>query len=168
MIFRGWDPGTDSESPIPVVCSQKVDVGKKGKRDRDLTRSSSEDLHGSGLDKGRKGSGRWRKSSILSNWIWIWILVTIKAISQIRREPALLGDGGDKGRTYRLSVLEPLLRVTRNRRALLVHLIGVKAHLRLGEIESCNYTRKVDKAEKLDGGEGGKRGESLVARTLGV
>ncbi|CAF1965189.1 unnamed protein product [Brassica napus] len=85
MIFRGWDPGTDSESPIPVVCSQKVDVGKKGKRDRDLTRSSSEDLHGSGLDKGRKGSGRWRKSSILSNWIWIWILVTIKAISQIRR-----------------------------------------------------------------------------------
>ncbi|KAL0828549.1 hypothetical protein Bca101_052227 [Brassica carinata] len=26
-------------------------------------------------------------------------------------EPALLGDGGDKGRTYRLSVLEPLLRV---------------------------------------------------------
>ncbi|KAH0943519.1 hypothetical protein HID58_003156 [Brassica napus] len=41
-------------------------------------------------------------------------------------------------------------------------------HLRLGEIESCNYTRKVDKAEKLDGGEGGKRSESLVARTLGV
>ncbi|KAJ4903008.1 hypothetical protein Rs2_16959 [Raphanus sativus] len=26
-------------------------------------------------------------------------------------EPALLGDGGDKGRTYRLSVLEPFLRV---------------------------------------------------------
>ncbi|WZZ23547.1 hypothetical protein YC2023_006948 [Brassica napus] len=41
-------------------------------------------------------------------------------------------------------------------------------HLRLGEIESCNYTRKVNKAEKLDGGEGGKWGESLVARTLGV
>ncbi|KAF3601558.1 hypothetical protein F2Q69_00037363 [Brassica cretica] len=84
MIFRGWDPRIDSESPIPVVCSQKVDVGKKGKRDRDLTRSSSEDLHGSGLDKGRKGSGRWRKSSILSNWIWIWRSVTIKAISQIQ------------------------------------------------------------------------------------
>ncbi|CAF2109661.1 unnamed protein product [Brassica rapa subsp. narinosa] len=85
MILRRWDPGIDSKSPIHVVCSPKVDVGKKGKQDRDLTRSSSEDLHGSGLDKGRKRSGRWRKSSILSNWIWIWISVTIKAISQIRR-----------------------------------------------------------------------------------
>ncbi|KAH0913087.1 hypothetical protein HID58_036408 [Brassica napus] len=27
------------------------------------------------------------------------------------------------------------------------------------------HVHKVDKAEKLDGGEGGKRGESLVART---
>ncbi|WZZ70206.1 hypothetical protein YC2023_081576 [Brassica napus] len=73
-----------NKSP-PEPLKSLVDVGKKGKQDRDLTRSSSEDLHGSGLDKGRKRSGRWRKSSILSNWIWIWISVTIKAISQIRR-----------------------------------------------------------------------------------
>ncbi|KAG5409873.1 hypothetical protein IGI04_006192 [Brassica rapa subsp. trilocularis] len=75
-------------------------------------------------------------------------------------EPALLGDGGDKGRTYRLSVLEPLLRdalaVNSDGRYLTTR--GVDrhvhkcqgVHLRLGEIESCNYTRKVDKAEKLD------------------
>ncbi|WZY85132.1 hypothetical protein YC2023_031516 [Brassica napus] len=45
---------------------------------------------------------------------------------------------------------------------------GVDRHVHKVQFVSAFMIMKVDKAEKLDGGEGGKRGESLVARTLGV
>ncbi|KAH0901204.1 hypothetical protein HID58_040707 [Brassica napus] len=154
----------------------------------------------------------------------------------VSTKSALLGDGGDKGRTYRLSVLEPLLRVvlpnsrtllrfhfvfmiavcyalavnsdgrylttrevdrhvhkvqfvsafmimhlqvtgtlffpyvsdTELQSSTLVHLIEVSRRALTVGRDRIMQLHKVDKAEKLDGGEGGKRGESLVARTLGV
>ncbi|WZZ71484.1 hypothetical protein YC2023_082854 [Brassica napus] len=50
----------------------------------------------------------------------------------------------------------------------LVHLIEVSRRALTVGRDRIMQLHKVDKAEKLDGGEGGKRGESLVARTLGV
>ncbi|WZZ04306.1 hypothetical protein YC2023_090227 [Brassica napus] len=129
----------------------------------------------------------------ICNWFAVKGPVRSSSAKLSVTEPALLGDGGDKGRTYRLSVLEPLLRVvlpnsrtllrplqvtrtlffpyvsdTELQSSTLVHLIEVSRRALTVGRDRIMQLHKVDKAEKLDGGEGGKRGESLVARTLGV
>ncbi|KAL0686637.1 hypothetical protein Bca4012_086314 [Brassica carinata] len=131
---------------------------------------------GGGLRTGASCSWDLKK---ICNWF------AVKGPVRSSSAPVLLGVGGDKGKAYGI-VLEPLLSdalavnsdgrylTTRgvdrhvHKSSTLVHLIEVSRRALTVGRDRIMQLQKVNKADKLDGGEGGKWGESLVARTLGV
>ncbi|KAJ4885378.1 Uncharacterized protein Rs2_35471 [Raphanus sativus] len=79
-----------------------------------------------------------------------WDLEKFECQAELRflsvTEPALLGDGGYKGRTYRLSVLEPFLRVENknlgaDKTCFFLSILGTKQVLKLynKELPDMNY-----------------------------